>query len=310
MKTNIAIFLVVIGLASCTEVPAPGKGGYTSGFLKIGVDNSFEPLMETEIYTYTSLNADAKMKATNLPEADIFDLLLKDSVQAAVTGRALNAEEMAYFKSMDKMPESILFAYDAVALVVNPANMDTTLTLDQVSAIFQGTITKWNEVNKASKLDGINVVFDNNKSSNASYIREKFLAGKEFAPNCFAVQTNEEVINYVNQNKNAVGVISLNWISDNVDKTAQKFLEKIKVVGIINPANTTKPEMARRPLQAYVWDKSYPLTREVYYIRTGLSASLGTGFANHLLAEKGQLIIDRIGMVPTTPTTRIVKIAE
>ncbi len=311
MNKMLLSFIVIASLVSCRDTTNDKpKDGYSSGELKIGVDNSFQLMMDTEIYTYCALNANAKIFPTYLPEADVFDLLAKDSIQAAVTCRPLNAKEMEYYKSRNKMPESIVFAGDAVALVIHPANRDSTLTLEQVRNIFQGNITQWNEVNAASKADGINVVFDNNKSCNARFLKEKLMEGKEFPANCFAVQTNEEVINYVSENKNAIGVISLNWISDNVDKTAQKFLEKIKVVGIIDPANTRKPEMPRQPFQAYVYDKSYPLTREVYYIRTGLSASLGTGFVNHLLNDKGQLIIDRIGMVPITPTERIIKITE
>ena len=107
-----------------------------------------------------------------------------------------------------------------------------------------------------------------------------------------------------------MGVISLNWISDNADKSAQKFMEKIKVAGIIDPANAKRPELARRPFQAYIFDGSYPLTREVYYIRTGLRGSIGTGFVNHLLSHTGQLIIDRIGMAPVTPPERVIKITQ
>jgi phosphate transport system substrate-binding protein len=68
--------------------------------------------------------------------------------------------------------------------------------------------------------------------------------------------------------------------------------------------------MPRRPFQAYVFDGSYPLLREVFYIRTGLRGTLGTGFANHLIGEKGQLIIHKMGMVAAKTPNRTVKIVE
>ena len=304
-------FAVVAGLlASCSDPTVPPSEHISAGKLKIGVDQSYQPLLDTEIYTYTSLNDKAFITPTYLPEGDIFDLLMKDSIQAAVVGRALTEEEMAYFKSRDRMPESIVFAKDGVALILNPENKDTTLTISQVKEIFQGVITNWNGITPGNAMGEISIVFDHTKSNNARTIKEKLLDGKPFPSNVFAVQTNEEVIDYVSTHKNAMGVISLNWISDNEDKTAQKFMEKIKVAGIIDPSNAKRPELARRPFQAYIFDGSYALTREVYYIRTGLRGSIGTGFVNHLLSQNGQLIIDRIGMAPVTPPERVIKITQ
>jgi phosphate transport system substrate-binding protein len=118
------------------------------------------------------------------------------------------------------------------------------------------------------------------------------------------------VIDYVNANKNAIGVISVSWISDKDDPTSMAFLEKIKVVGIIDPSNTEKPDLARKPFQAYIYDGTYPLRRDVYIIRTGLRGTLGTGFASHVAGEKGQLIIHKMGMVAANAPTRVVKIVE
>ena len=310
MNKSWLYFCALAVLASCTDPTVPPSEHITAGALKIGVDHSYQPLLDTEIYTYTSLNAKAHITPTYMPEGDVFDLLMKDSIQAAVVGRALTEDEMAYFKSKDRMPESIIFAKDGVALILNPENKDTTLTISQVKDVFQGVITQWKGITSASTLGDISIVFDHTKSNNARTIKERLLDGKAFPTNVFAVQTNEEVIEYVSTHKNAMGVISLNWISDNEDKSAQKFLEKIKVVGIIDPSNSKRPELARRPFQAYIFDGSYPLTREVYYIRTGLRGSLGTGFANHLLSQSGQLIIDRIGMAPVTPPERVIKITQ
>jgi phosphate transport system substrate-binding protein len=127
-----------------------------------------------------------------------------------------------------------------------------------------------------------------------------------FPANCFAVKSNEEVINYVASHPNAIGVISMSWISDREDPTSNSFIEKIKVVGIVDPANVAKPDRPRKPVPAYIFDKSYPFSRTVYAIRTGLKATLGTGFVSHLTGEKGQLIIQKMGMVPATLQVRTV----
>lgn len=286
------------------------KDSVTSGKLKIGIDESYSLMMDSQLFVFKELYKHAEIQATYSAEGDIIKALMDDSIQSAVICRPLNEKEMEYFKSIQRLPESTKIAVDAVALIVNPANMDSTFSMEQLTRMFNGQDTSWSQINPASSLGKINIVFDNQKSCNERTIREKFVPSGKLPANCFAVHSNQEVIDYVNANKNAVGVISVSWISDKDDPTSMAFLEKIKVVGIIDPSNTEKPDLARKPFQAYIYDGTYPLRRDVYIIRTGLRGTLGTGFASHVAGEKGQLIIHKMGMVAANAPTRVVKIVE
>lgn len=286
------------------------KDSVTSGKLKIGIDESYSLMMDSQLFIFKELYKHAEIQATYSAEGDIIQALMDDSIQSAVICRPLNEKEMEYFKRIQRLPESTKIAVDAVALIVNPANMDSTFTMEQLTRMFNGQDTAWSQINPASSLGKINIVFDNQKSCNERTIREKFVPSGKLSANCFAVHSNQEVIDYVNANKNAVGVISVSWISDKDDPTSMAFLEKIKVVGIVDPSNTEKPDLARKPFQAYIYDESYPLRRDVYIIRTGLRGTLGTGFASHVAGEKGQLIIHKMGMVAANAPTRVVKIVE
>jgi phosphate transport system substrate-binding protein len=306
---NAAYFFLLLLFTACNVAQDKNKDSITSGQLKIGVDDSYSLMMDSQIFTYTHLNKYAAISASYQPETDVMRDLMNDSVQAAVVGRELNAEELAYFKSIQRMPESILIAKDGVALVVHPENQDSVITMDQLKGIFTGRDSLWSQIYPGSTKGKIQVVFDNNKSCNARTLKEKF-GISEFPSWCFALRTNEEVINYVNTNKNAMGVISISWITDTDDPTCRKYRSMIRPIGIVDPSNVLKPELPRRPFQAYVFDGTYPLRRDVYYIRTGLRGTLGTGFANHLSGEKGQLIIHKMGMVAAKTPNRTIKITE
>lgn len=314
--TNFSHFLfsaliasVLFSSTSCDVVPTKDKPGPTSGELKIGVDVSYSLLMEAEIFLYTSLNTRSDIHPIYLPEAEVFDLLMKDSIQAAVVSRDLTETEQAYFKSIQRFPQSTIIAIDGVALIVNPANLDTTITLEQIQNIFHGKDSLWSQINPNSINGKIHVVFDNYKSCNARYLREKFNL-ETFPSYCFAQNTNEEVINYVNQNKNAIGIISISWLSDEEDSLSKQYRSMVKTMGIINPSNMEDPDMPRTPHQAYIYDKTYPLSRDVYYIRTGLRSTLGTGFGNYLAGEKGQLLIQKMGMIAAKTPQRLIKVTE
>lgn len=306
---KICIALASLLLVACGNYD-PNKEGISSGNLKIGVDDSYSLMMESQIFVYQQNYKYAKIQPTYMPEGDVIQALLNDSIQAAVISRPLTEEELSFFKSKQRFPEVTKIAIDGIALVTNINNTDSVLTMEQLQRIFNGVDTTWKQVNNTSSLGKINIVFDNNKSANGRSIKEWFLQDKAFSSNCFAVKTNDEVIDYVSNNPGAIGVISLSWFSDRDDPKSKEILSRVRPMGIIDPNNTERPDLARRPFQAYVFDQSYPLRRDVYYIRTGLRGSLGTGFASHLAGEKGQLIIHKMGMVAATSPVRTVKITE
>jgi phosphate transport system substrate-binding protein len=294
---------------SCNVAQDKNSESITSGTLKLGVDESYSLLMDTEVFTYTHLNKYASIETYTAPEASIIDQLLADSIQAAVIGRALTEEELAFFKSKQRVPESFLIARDAIALIVHPEHADSVIHLDKVKGLFSGSDSLWSQIQEGGSNRAVKVVFDHPGSCNARSIREKF-GITAFPSWCYSEETTENVINFVHNNPGSLGVISLSWISDAEDSTCAKFRKLVRPLGIIDPANVIKPDMPRRPFQAYVFDGTYPLRRDVYYIRTGLRGTLGTGFANHLVGEKGQLIIHKMGMVAAKTPNRTVKIVE
>ncbi|MFI5150965.1 MAG: PstS family phosphate ABC transporter substrate-binding protein [Bacteroidia bacterium] len=281
----------------------------TTGKLKLGVDESYSLMMDSQIYTFEALYQYAKVMPRYLPEADVIQDLLKDSIQAAVICRDLTDAEKKMFESKQRIVTTTKIATDAIAFIVNPENNDTSLSVDQLKAIFAGADTSWSQLDKNNKFGSIRVLFDNTKSCNARFVSENLLDKKPFPPSCFSVKTNAEVIEYVNKNKNALGVISVSWISDFHDRTSQEFLSKIKVVGLSERKEPGSAADYKKPYQAWIYEKTYPLRRDVYYVKTGLAGTLGSGFAAFIAGEKGQLIIHKMGMVAATAPVRAVHIS-
>ncbi len=310
MKTNLFSFAflaaVAVGCASGTpkkefeETP-------TSGKISMGIDESYIPLMDTEIYTFEALYTKAKITPIYKPEAEVIKDLMNDSIRLAVIGRDLTEQEKNYFKQKTTPAYVTPIAVDGLALIVNPANTDTLLTLQRVKDIFSGKDSTWNQVNPNNKAGTINIVFDNNGSANFRYVKEEVLKGAPMSRNAYAQKSNAEVIEYVNKNKNAIGVISVGWICDKTDSVAKEFLTKVKVVGVSEFESPIDNSDYKKPYQAYIYNESYPLRRKVYVVKIGSYNGLGAGFAAHLAGEKGQLIIHKLGMVAAQAPTRLVQ---
>ncbi len=303
----LAMTLFALLVASCRNPMGvqPLDEAPTRGNIRISVDESFQLLLDTQLYTFQSLYVDAKIAASYKPEVDALADFMNDSVRTVVLTRDLTKEEKEYLLTQKFVARTTKIAHDALALIVNPENPDTLLLDSQLADIFRGKISKWKQLNPNSADKTINVVFDNNKSGNVRYFREKFALTGNFPSNCFAVNSNDEVIKYVKNNPSALGIISVNWISDTQDSISEKFLEAVRVVEVgTNTLNYCKP------YQGYIAEGSYPFCRDVYMIGRETFSGLGSGFTSFVAGDQGQRIILKSGLIPATMPIRLIEVKK
>lgn len=306
IKLILFILLIVSVFNACTEHDKNGKvlSTTTSGDVKIAVDETLLPIIDSQEQVFETIYPKADVNINYGPESDVVNLLLNDSVQMIVLPRELNKEEMAQFAKLKITPRTNKIATDAIALIINKSNTDTTLELADVREIIRGNKTQWNAFDKKSNLGAINIVFDNSKSSTVQYMIN--LVGKNNI-NGYALKTNEEVINYVGKNKNALGIIGINWISDRDDSSTIFFKKNINIIGIKGDPGDLGDDYFYQPYQAYLATKQYSLLRSVYTISREPRAGLATGFASFISSDKGQKIILKAGLLPANAPIRIIQ---
>jgi phosphate transport system substrate-binding protein len=313
MKRQINILMLAMGiltLASCGGNSTQNKGEdtATSGTITVSADESLKPIIEAEEAVFESIYPNAHLNIVYTNEYDAIDMVMKDSARIAIVTREMLPEEKAALDAAKITPRYSPFAYDAIAIILNQENKDTVFTIEQVKQILNGTYTAWNQLNPKSTLGKLQVVFDSPKSGAVRHLTDSVLQGKKLAPHCFAVQSNPEVIAHVEQNKNAIGIIGVNWISDKDDSLMRGFLSKIKVAELV-PLNPDKAEArTMKPWQAYISLKQYPLWRKVQILSREARVGLGTGFASFIASDKGQRIVLKSGLVPATAPIRIIEV--
>ena len=298
----------VLVLSSCTGGSKRISETPTRGDIKILVDESFRPLIDTEINTFTGIYNYARIKPVYKAEVDVVNDFMNDSAKVMVTSRKLSDDQVKYLRDTLIIARTTTFAYDAVALVINRNNADSLMTYNEVKDIFTGKISNWKDINRKSGLGGIRVIFDNAKSGNIRYFREKFDFTEQLPSNFYALNTNKDVIDFVQANKDAIGIVSANWISDKDDSTSNSFIKKVKIVAVTQPF--LDENTFYRPDQGFIYDKSYPFVREVYLISRESFSGLGSGFIQWACAEQGQRIVLKSGLVPATMPIRLVQIKQ
>jgi phosphate transport system substrate-binding protein len=269
----------------------------TSGVVNIGSDDSYKSIVDAEKQVFQSLYDRTTVNVKYEPEDSLFTDLMRDSVWVIVAGRQLNQQEETYFKDKQLFPEQVKIATDAVALIVNNDNPDTLISIDKIKAILNGD-SSWD----APGTGKITVVFDHQNSVNSRYLREKLMNGDKFPANCFALNGNPQVIDYVSKNKHALGVIGVNWVSNDHDSATNSFLNKVKIVWV----SLTKDGQHFQPYPYYIKTGDYPLCRDVFMIKTEPYVGLGSGFLSFVTSDKGQRIIFHEGILPATVPTHII----
>ena len=277
----------------------------TTGTLRVMVDEGYKPVIESCIDVFDSIYRQAKIQPTYCGEGEAVNALLKDSIQVIVISRKLDENELKFFRQRGFTPPMTPIAYDAIAFLVHPSNKDTVFTTEQIQQILTGKSTKWNQISPKSGLGDINVVFDNPLSGTLRYTKDSILLGQPLSPKASALQTNEEVLAYVKKNKNALGIISANWISDTDDAGVQQFLREIRIADIAKAPGKT----AYGPYQAYLAKGWYPYKRTVHVINAQARKGLGLGFASYLAGD-GQRIILKDGLLPANAVTRLIQVTR
>jgi phosphate transport system substrate-binding protein len=291
------VLLTFISLSSCSEPTSSDT--HSAGKTVIYVEESFKPLFETSIDTFESLNAKAEITAKYNSESNIIDMFFKNKTKTICISRDFTKEEKTQLKKNQVEVRSDKIAGDAIALIVNPENPDTLMTVDQLKRIITGKDTIWSGLKTK-----INVVFDQENSANFHYLKELCAIGN-LPINVFAVKSNEEVINYVKTHKSALGVIGVNWVSDRDDFDVLDFLNGIKVVAVAK----TKNDEYFKPYQGFIYTKEYALTREVWMINKAKKSGLNTGLVLFMTGDGGQLLIQKCGLVPATSPVRLIQMS-
>ncbi len=298
IKVPILVFvLILIGIYGCnggdshTDTP-------TSGNLSIAADETYKPLIESEVLTFESIYKYANITVKFKPEAEVFNDLMNDSVRLIIVSRKLNDAELKQFEKWEIVPKVTKIAYDAVALIGSKDLKDTVYTLDQLKELLSAGVNN-------PQMKNIKVVFDNNNSSTIRFIKEK-TGVKEFSSNCYALNSGPAVLDYVSKGKNTIGIIGVDYISDQDDTTSQNFIKTVKVLNIAVNSDSE----AFKPYQAYIAQKIYPLYREVYIVSKEAYTGLGTGFTAFVASERGQRIVLKLGLVPATMPVRLVEVVK
>lgn len=173
-------------------------------------------------------------------------------------------------------------AYDALTVVVNPANPISNITVDELKKMWepaaQGTITKWNQVNPSWPDAKLTLYSPGTDSGTFEYFTEE-VVGKARSSRTDVTPSEDDnvLVQGVSRNKNAIGYFGYAYYEAN-----QKRLKALKVDGVA-------------PSIASVEDGSYkPLARPIFIYVKAASAQRPEvkSFMEYYLKNANKIVAD------------------
>jgi phosphate transport system substrate-binding protein len=215
--------------------------------------------------------------------------LISGSCDIAMSSRNIKDKEVGLAKQKGINPNEIKVALDGLAVVVNPKNPVSKLTLAQLASIFSGRVTNWKEV--GGEDEKIVLLSREVNSGTHVYFKEHVLrkndpnSKEEFAPGALMLSSSQAIADEVAQNPEAIGYYGMGYIS-----------KKQKPLAIAKDEKS-EPES---PTIENVINGKYPISRPLFLYSNGSPEGLVKKFVDFTLSREGQEIVVATDFVPVS----------
>jgi len=283
-KIKLFLILPLIGMLSCgkakTDEKSSGdKAAAVSVTLK-GSDTVL-PLAQKEAEDLMKSDPSTSITVVGGGSGVGITALIDGTTDIAMASRDLKTEEKLKFSEAKKEIEEVVIAFDALTVIVNPANGVSKLTREQLEKIFTGEIKNWKDVGGADE----KIVAYSRESSSGTYefFKEEVMAKKNYATDVLSLPATGAIVQAVGQTKGAIGYIGLAYETKEVKQLAVSYDQGKTFV---------------EPSVASAKDKSYPISRPLFYMYDKTNAAKVKSIIDYALSDAGQKTVSEIGYIP------------
>jgi phosphate transport system substrate-binding protein len=230
---------------------------------------------------YMGKNSGVSVQVTGGGSGTGISALINGTTDICNSSRPMKASEREKLKQrFATLGVEIKAAKDGISLYVNEANPVNELTLDQIKAVYTGTITNWKDVGGN---DARIVLYGRENSSGTYvYLRDVVLKGQDYSGAMQSMPGTAAVVNAIANDVNGIGY------------GGAAYAKGIRVVKVKKDAGSA----AYDPSAENVKSDVYPITRYLYlYVRSRPSGALKQ-YVDWILSDEGQAVVSKVGYFP------------
>jgi phosphate transport system substrate-binding protein len=287
----ILAFLLAFSLSSCsgwtqTRLGAAAATEATAYIENKGSDTIVN-LALAWAEQYQSDHPDVRISVTGGGSGTGIAALVNGTVGIANASRKIKDEEIEQAKANGIQPVEFVIARDAIAVIVNPENPVSQLTLQQISDIYSGKISNWSEIGGEDR-PIVRLSRETNSGTHVYFLETVLRLGDKnnktlFATNTLLLPSSEGIINEVRSNPNAIGYDGLGYVP-----------KDLRIIAVAK----AEGEAYILPSAETVNDKTYAVARDLYMYTAGEPTGAMKTYLDWIVSFQAQEIVTKLGFVP------------
>lgn len=265
-----AVLLLTACVCGCTDSgPAPAETISVTG------STTVLPLAQIAAEAYMDTHPEADIQVSGGGSSVGVKAVGAGTVDVGMASRELKSSESEIYPDLVQH----VVAKDAIAIIVNPSNAVSDLSVAQIKSIYLGETTNWKDVDGPD--ESIVVVGRDSASGTREYFLEVVMDKEDFTTNQLEKNSNGAVRQTVAQTPGAIGYVGLGYI----DATVKAVPVNIGSSSVDASVET-------------VISGEYPIARGLNMFTTGQPTGLSADYLAFIMSSEGQALVAEEGFVP------------
>ena len=284
---GLSIALALFGVSCTPTNSSPSSSQDATAYIENKGSDTIVNLALAWAEQYQADHADVRISVTGGGSGTGIAALVNGTVDIANASRQIKPEEVTEAEAKGIQPVEFVIARDAIAVIVNPENPVSELTLQQISDIYSGKIKNWKEVGGEDR-PIVRLSRETNSGTHVYFLETVLRLSDKNNKTLFSMDTlllpsSEGIIYEVRQNPNAIGYDGLGYVPRDLKMIA---IAKEQGGAYVLPSADT------------VNDGTYPIARDLYMYTAGQPTGAVKAYLDWILSPAAQAIVTKLGFVP------------
>jgi phosphate transport system substrate-binding protein len=282
IRPSLCVFLLLTAAAGALGQVKPGA-------INIDGESSMVPLTQRLTEWYQNNNRGTSFTISGGGPTPAIQFLVDgraDVVQS--TRQVLGGEITALRERRNKKFVQVPVAVEVAGILVHPSNPVQELSIFELRQILSGTFKNWKQVGGK---DAPIKIYGRDKSSDVrDFIEAEYMGDTSISSSAKTFAKNSALYAAVAADPDAIGYATVNM----------GLNPKVRFVAI--KTSTSAPAVA--PTTSSIAARKYPLVRQLYYIFAGQPSGELQKYAEWVLSQQGQLVVEAAELWPLDSTER------
>jgi phosphate transport system substrate-binding protein len=276
-----ATAVALTAISGCSK--KDGQTGSQNKYITVKGSDTMVHLVSNWAEAFMQQNPDLEVSVTGGGSGTGVAALLNRTTDICAASRQIKNKELTLAIQKNIHPNEIAVAKDGIAVVVNPANPVSELTLEQLGRIFMGKARRWSYVGGPNE----EILVLSRESSSGTYIffQEMVLKKQDYMQDAKLLPATSTIMQSVSTDRWAIGYVGLGY--------ALAAGDKVKIVAV--KADNESPAVI--PSDETVKSGEYPIARPLYFYINGEPKGTVKDFVDFCLSAAGQAIVTDTGYV-------------